>query len=79
MGVLTSERRKERWGSEDYRDCAKLHLIQSVQQQRFAEEIGFLKDPCDKPVPDLIRNYNLFLDKFGTVRSDCRVGKKYFL
>ena len=29
-------------------------------------------------MPDLIRNYNLFLDKYGTVRSDCRVGKNLF-
>ena len=77
-GVLTSERRKERWGSDDYQDCAKLYLIQSVQQQCFAQEIEFLKDPRDKSVPELIRNYNLFLDKFGTVRSDCRVGKNVF-
>ena len=37
-----------------------------------------MKDPRDKLVPDLIRNYNLFLDKYGTVRSNCRVGKNLF-
>ena len=74
-GGLSGERRQERWGSKDYQECGKLYLIQSVQHQCFAKEIEFLKDPRDKPVPDLVRNYNLFLDQYGTVRSDCRVGK----
>ena len=77
-GGLTREKRQERWGSDDYQECAKLYIIQSVQHQCFAEEIKFLKDPRDKLVPNLVRNYNLFLDKFGTVRSDCRVGKNLF-
>lgn len=74
-GGLSGERRQERWGSKDYKECGKLYLIQSVQHQCFEEEIEFLKDPRDKPVPDLVRNYNLFLDQYGTVRSDCRIGK----
>ena len=74
-GGLSGERRQERWGSKNYQECGKLYLIQSVQHQCFAKEIEFLKDPRDKPVPDLVRNYNLFLDQYGTVRSDCRVGK----
>ena len=78
-GGLTSERLLQRWGTDHYHECAKLYLIQSVQQQCFNEVIEFLKDPREKVIPDLVRNYNLFLDKFGTLRSDCRVGKKTFL
>ena len=78
IGVLRNERMKEFWGSEDYDQCAKICLIKNMQNECFYNEIEFLKDPRDKSVPELIRNFNLFLDEHQVVRSDCRLGKAHY-
>ena len=78
-GRLSKEKIQELWGSTDYKECAKVYLIKAVQHHFFVNEIEFLKDPRDKQIPDLVRNFNLFLDHNNIVRSDCRVGKsEYF-
>ena len=78
-GRLSKEKMQELWGSTDYKECAKVYLIKAVQHHFFVNEIEFLKDPRDKQIPDLVRNFNLFLDHNNIVRSDCRVGKsEYF-
>ena len=78
IGVLRNERMREFWGSEDYDQCAKICLIKNMQNECFYNEIEFLKDPRDKSVPELIRNFNLFLDEHQVVRSDCRLGKAHY-
>ena len=78
-GKLSKEKMQELWGSTNYKDCAKVYIIKSVQQETFSKEIDFLKNPRDKQIPDLVRNFNLFLDHNNIIRSDCRVGKsEYF-
>ena len=49
-----------------------------MQAECFNKEILFLKDPRDKPVPELVMNFNLFLDENQLVRSDCRLGKSQY-
>ena len=78
VGALKNEKMKEFWGSEDYDQCAKICLIKNTQNECFHNEIEFLKDPRDKPIPELIRNFNLFLDEHQVVRSDCRLGKAHY-
>ena len=63
------------WGSEDFKQCAKIHLFQVMQRQSFVEEILYLKDPKGKIAPDLVRNLNLFLDSNDLLRSGGRIGK----
>ena len=46
-----------------------------MQQQRFANEIVYLKDPKNKQLPDLVRNKSLYLDKYGLLRSGGRHDK----
>ena len=77
-GVLKKEKMKEFWGSEDYQECAKICLLKNMQAECFNKEILFLKDPRDKPVPELVMNFNLFLDENQLVRSDCRLGKSQY-
>ena len=79
IGALKNEKMREIWGSDDYGQCAKMCLLKTMQNECFQKEIDFLKDPRDKPIPELIRNFNLFLDENEMLRSDCRLGKvKYF-
>ena len=77
-GVLKKEKIKEFWGTEDYQECAKICLLKNMQAECFNKEILFLKDPRDKPVPELVMNFNLFLDENQLVRSDCRLGKSQY-
>ena len=49
-----------------------------MQNKCFHNEIEFLNDPRDKSIPELIRNFNLFLDEHQVVRSDCRLGKAHY-
>ena len=46
-----------------------------MQQQRFANEIAYLKDPKNKQLPDLVCNKSLYLDKYGLLRSGSRHDK----
>ena len=46
-----------------------------MQQQRFANEIVYLKDPKNKQLPDLVRNKSLYLDNYGLLRSGGRHDK----
>ena len=77
-GVLKKEKMRKFWGSEDYQECAKICLLKNMQAECFNKEILFLKDPRDKPVPELVMNFNLFLDENQLVRSDCRLGKSQY-
>ena len=79
LGYIKNEKMKEFWGSDDYQQCAKTCLLKNMQHECFPKEIEFLKDPRDKPVPELVMNFNLFLDENQLLRSDCRLGKaQYF-
>ena len=50
------------WGTNDFHQCAKLHLFSTMQKQSFGEEIAYLKDPKGKNLPDLVGSLNLFFD-----------------
>ena len=63
------------WGTNDFHQCAKIHLFSTMQRQSFVEEIAYLKDPKGKSLPDLVNNLNLFFDKDGLLRSQGRIGK----
>ena len=63
------------WGSIDSMQAAKIYLIKIMQRQRFENEIKFLENPANKEVPLLVKNANLFIDKYGVVRSDGRIGR----
>ena len=78
IGVLKNEKMREFWGSEDCDQCAKVCLLKNMQNECFQKEIQFLKDPRDKPIPELVRNFNLFLGENQLVRSDCRLGKTHY-
>lgn len=75
LGILKNEKMLSYWGSDNYQQCAKICLLKKVQLECFPKEIQFLQDPRDKPVPELVRNFNLFLDEHQLMRSDCRLGK----
>ena len=62
-------------GATDINLCARIHLLRTMQQQRFANEIAYLKDPKNEKLPDLIRNKSLYLDKYGLLRSGGRHDK----
>ena len=66
---------RELWGSDDCQQCAKTCLLKNMQLECFHKEVDFLKDPRDKAVPELVMNFNLFLDENQLLRSDCRLGK----
>ena len=66
---------KKSWGTEDPRQCAKIHVFKIMQRQGFSDELEYLKKPDSKEVPSLVRNLNLVLDEFGILRSDGRSGK----
>ena len=63
------------WGTSNPSKGAMLHLIKTMQKQRFSEEINYLKEPKGKKAPSLVVNSNLFIDKYGILRSDGRIGK----
>ena len=63
------------WGTNDFHQCAKLHLFSTMQRQSFGEELAYLRDPKGKAVPDLVNNLNLFVDNDGVLRSQGRIGK----
>ena len=63
------------WGSVDSMQAAKIYLIKIMQKQSFEIEIKFLENPVNKEVPLLVKNANLFIDKYGVVRSDSRIGR----
>ena len=46
-----------------------------MQQQRFANEIVYSKDPKNKQLSDLVCNKGLYLDKYGLLRSGGRHDK----
>ena len=62
----------DKWGTTDVNLCARIHLFKTMQQQRFANEIVYLKDPKNKQLPDLVRNKSLYFDKYGLLRSGGR-------
>ena len=45
-----------------------------MQQQIFQKEITYLKDPRDPP-PDLVKNFNIFLDDEGILKMDGRIAQ----
>ena len=53
---------------------ARIHLFKIMQQQTFQKEITYLKDPRDTP-PDLVKNFNIFLDDEGILRMDGRIAQ----
>ena len=63
------------WGSIDSMQAAKIYLIKIMQKQKFETEIQFLENPANKEIPLLVKNANLFIDKYGAVRSDGRIGR----
>ena len=66
------------WGTTDISQCAKVHLIQVMQNQAFPKELEFLRNVRNKDVPELVNKWNLFIDEGGLMRSDGRIGKNKF-
>lgn len=66
---------KKSWGSNDPRQCAKVHLFKVMQSQSFPTELEYLSNPNGKKVPNLVNNLNLVFDEYGVLRSDGRSGK----
>ena len=64
-------------------DCArlaKLYLIKYIQNHHFHNEISFLKceSKSNLPIPNLVKNLDLFIDDEGIVRSKGRISKVNF-
>ena len=72
---FTDEKLLEKWGTTDVDLCARIHLFKTMQQQRFGNEIMYLKDPKNNQLPDLVRSKSLYLDKYGLLRSSGRHDK----
>ena len=53
---------------------ARIHLFKIMQQQIFQKEITYLKDLRDTP-PDLVKNFNIFLNDEGILRMDGRIAQ----
>ena len=73
-GLLKEETLISIWDTSDIWQCAKIHLLGVMQQQRFSVELEYLRDPKGK-VPTLVNDLNLFLDNSGLLRSAGRTGK----
>ena len=52
---------------------AKQHLIKTMQNKRFCNELSFLKDPTKGITPPLVKNLNVFMDQEGILRVDGRI------
>ena len=65
----------ELWGTTDTLEVGKLHLVKSMQAEAFPKELEYLRGWRTGVVPDRVRDMNLFLDSFGIIRCDGRMGK----
>ena len=63
------------WWTEDFNQCALLHLLQVMQAQQFPEELAYLQGPEGRRIPDRVVAMNLFLDPQGIIRCDGRLGR----
>ena len=75
FGCCLDDYMNEVWGTTDPFVAAKLYYVKQVQKDHFSKEIAFLSNSKDKRVPDLVSNFSLFLDSYGILRSDCRMGR----
>ena len=66
------------WDTSDIWQCAKIHLMKTMQANRFATELDYLKDPKGI-APVLVNDLDLFLDHSGLLRSAGRIGKVQLL
>ena len=49
-----------------------------MQKLSFPIETKFLLDPKNRPIPDMVRDSNLYLDNNGLIRCDGRIGKTVY-
>ena len=75
IGVLKEETMRRLWGTTEALEISKLHLIKIMQADAFPHELDYLSGPRVGSIPARVRDMNLFLDKFGIIRSDGRMGK----
>ena len=74
-GVLKKDTMQDLWGTTDTLEIAKLHLIKTMQAEVFHNELEYLRGPKTSGVPARVRDMNMFLDRFGIIRCDGRMGK----
>ena len=75
LGALKGATMRSAWGTEDFNQCALLHLLQVMQSQKFPEELAYLQGPEGRRIPDRVVSMNLFLDPQGIIRCDGRLGR----
>ena len=65
----------------DVREKGFIHLIRVMQKQCFPEELEYLAKihTSYEGVPKLVKNFNLFVDKNGIMRSKGRISKNTVL
>ena len=74
-GILKEETMRRLWGTSDTLEIGKLHLIKTMQAEAFPQELEYLMGSRTSGIPDRVRDLNLFLDSFGIIRCDGRMGK----
>ena len=74
-GVLKEDTLKRLWGTTDTLEIGKLHLIKIMQAEAFPQELAYLNGSRTIGIPARVRDMNLFLDSYGIIRSDGRMGK----
>ena len=75
LGVLKEVTMRRLWGTTETLEISKLHLIKIMQAEAFPHELSYLGGPRTGIMPARVRDMNLFLDNFGIIRSDGRMGK----
>ena len=74
-GLLKEATMERLWGTSAPLEIAKLHLIKVMQAEAFPMELDYLSGSKPRGIPARVRDMNLFLDKFGIIRCDGRMGK----
>ena len=46
-----------------------------MQAECFPKKISFLNSPCNRNIPDLVKDLNLYIDEEGVIRSKGRINK----
>ena len=60
IGALKGATMRSAWGTEDFYQCAMLHLLQVLQSQRFPEELAYLRGPEGRRMPARVVSMNFF-------------------
>ena len=58
---------------------SKLYWVKLDQKIYFPTELNYLNKITDAPIPNLVKNLNLFLDEYGVIRCKGRLGNCKFL